>query len=192
MLNCRKVLEELAGAPLDGWEAFSGRVRTLRFRAGRTVFAGGETAPDLLFLCSGLIKLTYLREDGSEWIKSFIQEGMFFSSVTAIMTKAASPFSAVALEDCVVERLPVEPLMQLADHDLGWSRALRNGVIDFAMRKEERERLFLTMTAQERYRHLLMHAPEIVGRVAQKDLAAYLGVTPVGLSRIARRIRVDA
>ena len=42
------------------------------------------------------------------------------------------------------------------------------------------------LSAAELYRQLA-EAPDLVARVPQKDLAAFLGVTPVGLNRIVRR-----
>jgi CRP-like cAMP-binding protein len=77
----------------------------------------------------------------------------------------------------------------LADRDLAWSRMVRNALMIFAERKERRERQFLTMSAEARYRLLREEEPHLAARVPQKDLASYLGVTPVGLSRISRRIR---
>ncbi len=42
---------------------------------------------------------------------------------------------------------------------------------------------FLTLPAQARYRVLLEQSPELPERVKQKDIARYLGITPVALSR---------
>jgi CRP-like cAMP-binding protein len=36
---------------------------------------------------------------------------------------------------------------------------------------------------------VLAEQPDIEGRITQKDLAAYIGVTPVGLNRIVRRVK---
>jgi CRP-like cAMP-binding protein len=58
-----------------------------------------------------------------------------------------------------------------------------------AMGQERRARDLLTLSAQERYLNFLVQAPELIGLLPQKDIAAYIGVTPVGLSRIAARSR---
>ena len=47
----------------------------------------------------------------------------------------------------------------------------------------------MTRTPEERYRQFLEDHDDLVGVVPQKDIARYLGVTPVGLSRIATRVR---
>jgi CRP-like cAMP-binding protein len=44
---------------------------------------------------------------------------------------------------------------------------------------------------EDRYRSLAAREPELVSRVPQHELASYLGITPVSLSRIKRRIDTD-
>lgn len=45
------------------------------------------------------------------------------------------------------------------------------------------------MSAEARYRSFLETYPDLAMRIPQKDLARHLGVTPVGLNRIVRRVR---
>lgn len=192
MTTAKRVFEVLAGGPLPDWEAFERYISLARAGAGTTIFDHGDETRDLFLVRSGLVKLVYLRADGSEWIKSFIEEGMSFSSISSIAGVGPAPFGALAIEDCVLERLPIAEILRRADEDPAWSRAVRNALVDFALRKEERECVFLTMKPPERYRHLKTTRPGLFGRVPQKDLAAFLGVTPVGLSRIAGRARARA
>ena len=44
-----------------------------------------------------------------------------------------------------------------------------------------------TNGAPERYRLLCERSPELIERLTQKDIARYLGITPVALSRIRAR-----
>ena len=46
----------------------------------------------------------------------------------------------------------------------------------------------LTLSPTERYRAFLRHSPGVAERVLQRDLARYLGVTPVSLSRLKARV----
>ena len=43
---------------------------------------------------------------------------------------------------------------------------------------------FLSLSAEARYRLLLDRSPELVTRLKQRDIARYLGITPVALRRI--------
>ena len=189
MTTAQHVFEALAGGPLPDWGTFERAISVVRANAGSTIFDHGDEVHDLFLVRSGLVKLVYLRVDGSEWIKSFIEEGMSFSSISSIAGVGSATFGAIAIEDCVLERLPFAGILRRADEDAAWSRAVRNALVDFALRKEERECVFLTMKPPERYRHLKTTRPNLLGRVPQKDLAAFLGVTPVGLSRIAGRMK---
>ena len=56
------------------------------------------------------------------------------------------------------------------------------------MKKEIREYELLCLSAEDRYKRLLKHTPDILKLVTQNEIARYLGITPVGLSRIKRRV----
>ncbi len=47
---------------------------------------------------------------------------------------------------------------------------------------------FITNSPEERYKNLINTKPELLQRVAQHQIASYLGVTPESLSRIRKRI----
>ncbi|RAS14686.1 Crp/Fnr family transcriptional regulator [Ensifer adhaerens] len=186
------LFERIARHPLAQAERLAEAMQVRSVRAGETVFHQDEPHPYVYVIERGLVKLTYLRANGEEWIKSFAIEGRFFASLSALVPAGRASFSAIAVEESRLERIPFVTLQALADTDLGWSRMIRSALMMLAERKERRERQFLTLDPQERYRALLVEEPEVVARVPQKDLAGYLGITPVGLSRIAKRVRAEA
>jgi CRP-like cAMP-binding protein len=186
------LFERIAGQPLGQSERLTGAVQLCLVTPGESVFNQDDPHPYLYVVESGLLKLTYLRSDGEEWIKSFVAEGQFFASLSALAPAGRASFSAVAIEACRVEKIPFVALRDLGDDDLGWSRMIRNALMIFGERKERRERQFLTLDREEHYRALVREEPDLTTRVPQKDLASYLGITPVGLSRIAARIRAEA
>ena len=47
---------------------------------------------------------------------------------------------------------------------------------------------WLRATPEQRYRSLLREHPGLVQRVTQRDLASFLNITDVALSRIAKRV----
>lgn len=186
------LFDRIAGHPLAQAERLAEAIQVRSLKPGDAVFHQDEPHPFVYVIDSGLVKLTYLRADGEEWIKSFSVEGRLFASLSALLPGGRATFSAVAVEACRLERIPFQTLQSLADTDLGWSRMIRIALMTLAERKERRERQFLTLAPEERYRSVLVEEPELVTRVPQKDLAGYLGITPVGLSRIARRVRTAA
>nr|CAD6629936.1 Crp/Fnr family transcriptional regulator [arsenite-oxidising bacterium NT-25] len=188
--DCKAVglLESMAGGPLAEHDLLTSAIELRELRAGEILFSQDEAHPFLYVVRHGLLKLTYLNAHGDEWTKSLVAEGQFFASLSALRSGLTS-FSVCAIEACVLERIPFRLIEQLANRHLAWSHMVRNALMIFAERKERRERQFLTMSAEARYRLLLEEEPHLAVRVPQKDLASYLGITPVGLSRIARRVR---
>lgn len=187
-LACRPLLEHLAGAALPAWEGFARGVQLRRLPAGATLFDAGVPWPWLGVVRRGLVKLVYLKADGSERIKSFIAEGGFFASLAGLAPGGRTSFAAVAMEPLEVELLGYDALRELGDRHIAWQRALRAGIEHYGARKEKRERELLTLTAIDRYRLFLDEEAALAARIPQKDLALYLGVTPVALSRIRGRI----
>lgn len=186
------LFERIAGEPLGQRERLTGVSQRCVVKPGESIFNQDDPHPFLYVVESGLLKFNYLRSDGEEWIKSFVVEGQFFASLSALAPAGRASFSAVAIEACRLEKIPFVTLRDLADTDLGWSRMVRNALMIFGERKERRERQFLTLDREEHYRLLVREEPDLLKRVPQKDLASYLGITPVGLSRIASRVRADA
>ena len=184
----RALLEHLADGPLPEWERLAAQVVTRSLAPGKALFHADTAWPWVAVVASGLVKLVYLREDGQERIKSFIEEGGFFASLSALQPRGRTSFSAVAMEAARVVCLPYEVILALGEQHLAWQKGLRRALEIYGQRKEQRERDLLTLSAEMRYRRLLAEQPGLAGRVPQKDLALYLGITPVGLSRIRARV----
>lgn len=183
------LLETAAGMRLPERDAVARTLQVHTVDAGGTVFLQDAVHPYVYAVRQGLLKLSYLKEDGSEWTKSFAQEGRFFASISALELQGRTSFMVTALEASMVERMDYRLLSELADRHLAWSQALRRLTLVFAARKEQRERELLTLNAEQRYLAFRAAHPDLVTRIAQKELARHLGMTPVGLNRIVVRLR---
>ncbi|MNL75244.1 hypothetical protein D3C87_2010170 [compost metagenome] len=63
---------------------------------------------------------------------------------------------------------------------------MRNSVERLYIRKEERERELLFLSALQRYEAFLVKYPGLENRIPQYHIASYLGISPVSLSRMLR------
>lgn len=185
----RDLLESAAGGQLPDWTRVADALTVRRIAAGGAVFLQDVEHPFVYAVQAGLLKLCYLSEEGTEWIKSFASEGGFFASIAALQPKGRTSFTVTVIEDSVLERIDYQLLADLARQHLAWSRALHAMTMIFAARKEARERDLLTLNAEDRYLAFCAREPDLASRIPQKDLARYLGVTPVGLNRIVMRVR---
>ena len=148
----------------------------------------GDDDQSLYHVSSGLLKAYYSSEDGKEFIKSFLLPGDLIGSLNSAVLQGGCSFSLVCLEPAKLIRIPLEVIQQHSRKDLMLANTMIELLIRFSMKKEKREYEFLCLSAEERFAQLLRSTPELVEKVTQNDLARYLGITPVGLSRIKKRV----
>ena len=156
--------------------------------AGELLVRAGDTGDNLYVLESGLVRLFYITPDGKERNKAFFAAGDVTGPVSAILNRTAAPFSIECLEpveaiafrhrDLEVARKGNPQLAQL------YTQLLAQAFV----RNEQREAMLLTLNAEQRYRWLSEHEPELLQRVPQFHIASYLGVDAVSLSRLKRKI----
>lgn len=152
------------------------------------LFRQGDLSQSLFLVKSGLLKAYYLSMDGKENIKSFILPGDNIGSLSAIHAGEACTFSLVCLKPCEFVILDFSELYEVSRTDPEISAAMIDFLLKFGMKKEKREYELLCLSAEDRYRRLLQNTPEIVDLVTQNEIARYLGITPVALSRIKKRL----
>ncbi len=160
-------------------------------KKGELLFKQGDINTSIYVVISGLLKAYYLTADGKELVKSFIQDGEFIGSLVACYSSEPCTFSLTCLEDCSLLRIPFSELQDAADQNPELARFVTHGLINLALKKERREFEFLCLSAPQRYALFKQRTPNLVNRVTQNDIARYLGITPVALSRIKQRENTD-
>ncbi len=155
--------------------------------AGEYLFRQGDLNQSLYVVKSGLLKAYYLSADGRENIKSFILPGDNIGSLSAIYGRAGCTFSLVCLKACELMVVEFSGLYEASRNNASISSSMVDFLLCFGMKKEMREFELLCLSAEDRYLRLLKSAPELFELVTQNDIARYLGITPVALSRIKKR-----
>jgi len=154
---------------------------------GEHVFMQGERDRSLYFIQSGLLKAYYTSEAGKEFIKSFLLPDDIIGSLTSAYSEGTCSFSLLCLEPTSLIKIPFGKLQEYCMKDMEMANSMIELLLKFAMKKERREYEFLCLSAEERFCMLKSTAPTLIEKVTQNDLARYLGITPVGLSRIKKR-----
>ncbi|WP_434340479.1 Crp/Fnr family transcriptional regulator [Motilimonas cestriensis] len=158
--------------------------RQVNLAAGQHLFRQGEMEDALYFVKQGLFKAYYLCQDGKELVKSFIAEGDVITNLSAVFEREPCTFSLLALEPAALVKVDFDSLYQHTLDDLQLSRFMLTSLIKLAQKKERREYEFLCLDATTRYQQLMQRQPDLLHRITQNDIARYLGITPVALSRI--------
>jgi CRP/FNR family transcriptional regulator, anaerobic regulatory protein len=190
---CWQVLGMLAGTPPESLPEpppdADAHMKLVHLAKGDTLFDVGQPHPYVHVLRQGCVKTIYRDALGEEWVQDFFCEGAFLCSLTSLTPGGTSSYACEALEPCVLERIDYAWLEATSSQHPIWQRALLHGWKDYATRREVRERDLLTLSPAARYTALMAQQPGLLARVPQKELARYLGITPVSLSRIRARLR---
>lgn len=147
------------------------------------VFSQGENNQYIHLIQEGILKAYYLDESGKEYIKSFLFPGDSIASSQALSGRLCS-FSLQCLKNVTLIKLPYQKVREAAAENLDTANEIIELLMAFAMKKEQREFELLCLTAEQRYEKLLAKSQNISELITQNDIARYLGITPVALSRI--------
>ncbi len=179
----------LAGADLPDWASLAQTIARRYLQPGETLFLAGQPLPCVFVVVSGVIKMVYETPSGDAWIKGFAEAGVCFASLTALEDGGLTSYSAYAETETVIEQIDFRSIQQLADRHGAWQRALSQAFKLYGQRKERREMELLTLSPEDRYLSFLSNHPQLARILRQRDIASYVRVTPVALSRIKARLK---
>jgi CRP-like cAMP-binding protein len=174
-------LEDDDLAPLLG--AFE--VRGLR--AGAPLLRGGETASQVFVVLEGVLREFYELANGSERSKGFSVDGELIGSLSDLVAERPSRASIAAVTRARVAALPYSRLAPLLAASPPWQRFGQAMLLRLYLAKSEREWELLALDAAARYERFRARFPGLEARIPQREVAAYLGITPVHLSRLRSR-----
>lgn len=186
-----EVFSLLAGSDLPTINDLAHATTQRRLKRGEALFHVGESMPFAFVVNMGAIKLVYETPTGDSWIKGFAEAGVCFASLMALKDGGVTNFSAYAATESTIDKIEYRKLQQLADCHIEWQRALSNAFRYYGQRKEKREFELLTLSPEERYLGFLSEHAELAACIRQRDIASYIRITPVALSRIRARLKVQ-
>jgi CRP-like cAMP-binding protein len=136
------------------------------------------------FLIRGLVKKFYLTEDGKEFIKEFVWEGQTMTPYASLLRNVPATYTMEALEETEVLTIDYAIVDELIRTNPRWT-LIGKALADYHfLNREDREMELLKYSAPERYAIFRRRFPHLLGRLKKQDIAAYLGITPVSLSRL--------
>ena len=152
------------------------------------LFSAGDVVRDVHFLLEGIGRYFYIDREGKERNKSLVRKGGAFSSVSSLVDERPSPFFTQALTECTVGSIEYDRLIELSETHRHWGEFLRRIFERLVIKKETREAGFLLLSARERYEAFLAEFGDDSSRISLRQIAMYLGVTDVTLSRIRKEM----
>lgn len=164
-------------------ESLCQRLPRLTLSSGQVLLVQGARQEAAFYVEQGIARACHYTRDGQERCKEFYFEGELCLLYDSWLTGSPARYQLEALTELQVVRVPLALLdepgfqpvcMALLRQQLGY--------------KERKEAFLLLHSPEERYRELCHTFPHWPARLTQVQLANYIGISPVTLSRIRRRI----
>lgn len=160
--------------------------KIIKYPANQTIIKQDEMAKFVYFILEGICNASYLTPQGKQFSKEFYWEQDWIIGFEGIIKQKISPFMIETINSTQLLCLPIASLQQWREqsHPL-YIKLLETQL----MYKENKERFMLLHAPAERYALFCRDFPDLLKRLNDYQIAAYLGITHISLSRIKARIR---
>ncbi|MCD9476957.1 cyclic nucleotide-binding domain-containing protein [Photobacterium phosphoreum] len=148
----------------------------------------GQRQTYCYFLLNGLCHACYLTDQGKQFSKEFYWDQDVIIGFESLINNEPSAFLLETLSASQLIMLPITLFQQWRQQQHPLYQALLERQL---LHKEHKERFMLMHTPEQRLQLFCDHFPELVGRITDYQLASYLGITSISLSRIKKRIASD-
>jgi CRP-like cAMP-binding protein len=188
MLAQRDTIKMFEGLPDELKTEIIKLLQPVHLKKGEAFIRQGMMSDKVGFVVNGII-YAYLLKDGEE---KTIHISSIYNSVAAfdcLLLNQPSQLIYKALTDTELMVTSFSALQELYK-----TNELADQLSKEFMRLQladayQRTTSFIIYTPLERYQQLQKEHPEVINQIPQKVLASYLGITPVSLSRIRKRVQ---
>lgn len=178
-----KHLKNISSLKSESSSDFLSRCKNFSFPKGHYLVKAGQVSQYLYFVKSGIGKVFYIK-DGKELIDWISDEGNLLTSVTSFLTHKPSKHYVKLMEDSELIGISYKDLEKLFAKYHDMERLGRQLSIIALVQLQARINSMQFETAKERYDNFLIQFPNCINRIPLGDLASYLGMTQVTLSRV--------
>jgi CRP-like cAMP-binding protein len=182
-MELTEILTRIHPLPPESIDKIAGKVERVEMKKGSILVEADKVCRNVFFVAKGIVRaFCYAKgRDITFWIG---EEGTVALSMQSYINGQPGYESIVTIEDCILYKISVDNLHELYSNDIhisNWGRVFAEKEI---LRAEKALIPQLFTTGSERYEQLLKDQPHLLNRIPLENLASYLGLTPVSLSRI--------
>jgi CRP-like cAMP-binding protein len=163
---------------------FSSLLTLKKLKKKQFLLQEGEICRHSAFVTSGCLRGYTVDTNGFEHILQFAPTDWWIADMYSLLTAQPGNLNIDAMEDSEVLLLAKKDQEQLYQDIPKFERFFR--IITENSLVTNRQRLLdsLSLTAQQRYEAFCARYPTLINQLPQKQIAAYIGVTPEFLSKM--------
>ena len=162
--------------------------KTRHLAAGDIYIHEGALTSKMAYVKKGLIRSYQVDEKGDERTLILRWEDTVVASHDNIFFKKPSRFVYEALEDTILLEADFDTIQSILEKNPKFEQTRHYFMLNSLAQSMARVESFILLSPEERYLQFINERPGLAQRVPDKHLATLLGITPVSLSRIRKRI----
>lgn len=159
-----------------------------KFKKKEFLLKPGKIAKSDFYIVKGCLKVFVIDNRGVEHISMFAVEDWWTGDLSSFHTQQPASYFIQALEDTEVLQISKTNFDSLFEQIPKFERFYRiifqKSLISYIQRSDDN----ISLSAEGKYLAFVEKYPYLINRISQKDIAAYIGVTPEFLSNIRRKI----
>ncbi|MFP4844786.1 Crp/Fnr family transcriptional regulator [Winogradskyella sp. PE311] len=163
-----------------------GLAKFRKLKTGEALVEQGKKSNKVAFLFSGLMRAYTTTETGKDITKNIFTPISFLGAFSSVIKNEPSFLCYEALVDSYVYEINFIEFIELSKTNIDISN-LYNRVLEYVFIMYEKKQMeSMTLNGTERYLALKKQIPDIDNLIHQYQIASYLNISPVQLSRIRR------
>ena len=167
---------------------FISLLQSKTFKKKEFVLQPGEVCKYEIFVTKGCLKTYTLDNKGFEHIGMFAVEDWWTGDMHSFITQTPATCFIAALENTEVLLISKQNLETLYESVPKFERFFRILFQNSLVTQVQRVNQSIAYTAEERYLNFIKKYPKLEQRIPQKQIAAYLGITPEFLSVLRKNL----
>lgn len=166
---------------------FTSLLKPKQVKKGHFLVEAGEQAAFECYVLSGCLRSYHIDEKGNEHVMQFAPEDWWTGDMASFVKGVPAILYIDALEDSTILRIERGDIEGLYARVPKFERFFRILITNAFIATQRRLLSTISRPAEDRYVEFARLYPGLDGRVPQKMIASYLGMTPEFLSTVRKR-----
>ena len=184
LTNISKIIE----LSTDEEQLFLSKTEVKTYKAKTILLNSGEICHNSYFVNSGLLRSFTINDAIVTHVLSFACEGWWISDMYSLLSQKPGNLFIEVVEDAEVVVLSKKNQEELYFQIPKMERFFRVLIENALIASQERVLDNLSLSAEERYDKFSQKYPALIQKIPQKQIAAYIGVTPEFFSKMRAKM----
>jgi CRP-like cAMP-binding protein len=170
------------------WESVKSFFIPKKLRKRQYVVNAGDVCQYFCFVEKGLLRSFSVDKNGNEHVVQFALEGWWISDMGSFLSGDSAVYNIEALENAELLLLTRQSMDDMLIQVPKMERYFRLLMQQNMVVLQRRILGTLSLSAEEKYRRMMLLYPDILQRSPQQYVASFLGITPETLSRVRKQV----